>query len=178
MSGFLSFLRLNNIPLYETPYFVYPFIHLWTLGGFYLLVLLWTRVGKYLFESLLSILRGCVSQSGIAGSRIYCFLFPVFKNCAEIHRKYTVPSWAFWVWCSGMEFLPFVMQFPLPSVSRALIFLGNWKSAPLKQWLPFSLPQPLTTTTLIPVCMKLTTLATSYKWNCLISVILWLALFT
>ena len=32
ISGFLSFIRLNNIPRYVMPRYLYPFIHQWTFG--------------------------------------------------------------------------------------------------------------------------------------------------
>ena len=63
---------MNNILLYVYDIFAYPFSHQWTLRllpPFWLLwmMLLWTRVYKYLFKSLLSILWEYLSKSGIVG---------------------------------------------------------------------------------------------------------------
>ena len=68
VSEFLSFLRLNNILLYDYIMFVYSFTLWWELGGktstFWLLwiMLLWTWGYKYLFKFLLSLLSGINSE--------------------------------------------------------------------------------------------------------------------
>ena len=57
--NFLSFVRLDNISFVHIPHFIYPFFCQWTgLSHFWLLLimLLWTWIYQYLFESLLSVL--------------------------------------------------------------------------------------------------------------------------
>ena len=67
MLEFPSFLRWNNIPFvgtnsnkHQTPRFVYPLLHWWTLGLFphylSLVMLLWIEVFEYFFKTLLSML--------------------------------------------------------------------------------------------------------------------------
>lgn len=93
---FHSFLRLNNIALcVYTSSFIYSSVDTWVASTFWRLwiVLLWTWVYKYLFESLLSLLLGLTRKWNRWILWSFCLIFEAAPYCfPQLAAPFYIPT--------------------------------------------------------------------------------------